>query len=251
MNNYKIIKKYLHKSFYSTLIKAINKKGQLCMIKKIPIYCDKSEINMLMHVADSMGFKVNTFTHILEGYKVADKMKEHGAGGSTFSDWWAYKFEVNDAIPYNASLLNNAGVITAINSDDAEMGRRLNQEAAKAVKYGGSSAEDAWKMVTINPAKLLHLDDRMGSIKIGKDADVVLWSGDPLSMYSKVEKTYVDGICLFDQKTDLMLRERDLNERMKIIKKLIKDKTINKKLPIKKIEKHYHCDTIDEDDHEN
>ena len=96
----------------------------------------QSEINMLMHVADSMGFKVNTFTHILEGYKVADKMKKHGVGGSTFSDWWAYKFEVNEAIPYNATLLNNAGVVTAINSDDAEMGRRLNQEAAKAVKYG-------------------------------------------------------------------------------------------------------------------
>lgn len=120
----------------------------------------QSEINMLMHVADSMGFTINTFTHILEGYKLANKMKEHKAGASTFSDWWAYKFEVNEAIPYNATLLNNAGVITAINSDDAEMGRRLNQEAAKAVKYGGTTEEDAWKMVTLNPAKLLHLDDK-------------------------------------------------------------------------------------------
>ena len=109
----------------------------------------QSEINMLMHVADSMGFSVNTFTHILEGYKIADKLKKHGAAASTFSDWWAYKFEVNDAIPYNAALLN-AGVLTGINSDDAEMGRRLNQEAAKAIKYGGVSEEDAWKMITLN-----------------------------------------------------------------------------------------------------
>jgi imidazolonepropionase-like amidohydrolase len=127
----------------------------------------------------------------LEGYKVADKMAEHGVGGSTFSDWWAYKFEVNDAIPYNATLLNDAGVVTAINSDDAEMGRRLNQEAAKSVKYGGSSEEDSWKMVTLNPAILLHLENRMGSIKVGKDADIVIWSGNPLSVYSKVERTFV------------------------------------------------------------
>ena len=149
---------------------------------------------MLMHVADSMGFTVNTFTHILEGYKLAEKMKIHGAGASTFSDWWAYKFEVNDAIPYNATILNNYGVITSINSDDAEMGRRLNQEAAKAVKYGGTSEEDAWKMVTLNPAKLLHLDDRMGSIKEGKDADIVIWSNNPLSIYAKVEKTYIEYV---------------------------------------------------------
>ena len=132
----------------------------------------QSEINMLMKVADSMGFTFNTFTHILEGYKVADKMKEHGAGGSTFSDWWAYKFEVNDAIPYNAALLQEMGVITAINSDDAEMARRLNQEAAKAVKYGKATEEEALKMVTLNPAKLLHIDHRVGSIKVDKDADI-------------------------------------------------------------------------------
>ena len=110
----------------------------------------QSEIDMLMHVADSMGFKVNTFTHILEGYKMAGKMKEHGVNASTFSDWWAYKFEVYDAIPYNGALLHDAGVNTGINSDDAEMGRRLNQEAAKTVKYGGVSEVEAWKMVTLN-----------------------------------------------------------------------------------------------------
>lgn len=204
----------------------------------------QSEINMLMHVADSMGFTINTFTHILEGYKVAKKMKKHGAGGSTFSDWWAYKFEVNEAIPYNATLLNNAGVITAINSDDAEMGRRLNQEAAKAVKYGGTSEEDAWKMVTLNPAKLLHLDDRMGSLKVGKDADIVLWTKNPLSVYSKVMQTYVDGKLMYDLQKDQELRDRDIKERMRIIKLMSEEKNnVEKERPKKTIEKLYHCDT--------
>ena len=208
----------------------------------------QSEINMLMHVADSMGFKINTFTHILEGYKIADKMKSHGAGGSTFSDWWAYKFEVNDAIPYNATLLNNAGVITAINSDDAEMGRRLNQEAAKAVKYGGATEEEAWKMVTLNPAKLLHLEHRMGSIKVGKDADLVLWNGNPLSVYSKVLQTYVDGMLMFDQETNSQLEKRDQKERMRIIKLMSEDKNSSKKSkPKPTIQKLYHCDTKDEE----
>ncbi len=206
----------------------------------------QSEINMLMHVGDSMGFTINTFTHILEGYKVADKMKEHSAGGSTFSDWWAYKFEVNDAIPYNAAMLNKAGVVTAINSDDAEMGRRLNQEAAKAVKYGGASEEDAWKMVTLNPAKLLHLDNRMGSIKKGKDADVVIWSDNPLSVYAKAEKTYVDGVCYFDIERDKQLREEVKNERNRLIQKMIKAKEAGEETqkPEKKEEKLYHCDTM-------
>ena len=202
----------------------------------------QSEINMLMHVADSMEFTVNTFTHILEGYKVAEKMQKHGAGGSTFSDWWAYKFEVNDAIPYNASLLYNKGIVTAINSDDAEMGRRLNQEAAKAIKYGGTSEEEAWKMVTLNPAKLLHLDERMGSIKVGKDADIVLWDNNPLSIYSKVQQTYVDGKLMFDIEFDKKLRDRDLAERMRIIKLMAEDKSKNKQQPPYKIkEKLYHC----------
>ena len=206
----------------------------------------ESEINMLMHVADSMGFQVNTFTHILEGYKVADKLYEHGAGGSTFSDWWAYKFEVNDAIPYNATLLNNAKVVTAINSDDAEMGRRLNQEAAKAVKYGGSSEEDAWKMVTLNPAKLLHLDDRMGSIEVGKDADIVVWSDNPLSIYAKAEKTFIDGRCYFDIDSKNEIELRDKRERNRIVSKLSKSKDKNKiKVKRKEKEKHYHCDTLD------
>ena len=184
----------------------------------------QSEINMLMHVADSMKFRLNTFTHILEGYKVADKMKAHGAGGSTFSDWWAYKFEVNDAIPHNASLLNQMGIVTAINSDDAEMGRRLNQEAAKGIKYGGMTEEEALKMVTLNPAILLHVDDRMGSIKIGKDADIVIWSDNPLSVYAKVEQTIIDGIVYYDWKRDLKMRKEIQQERLRIITKMIEEK---------------------------
>ena len=158
----------------------------------------QSEINMLLKVADRFGVRINTFTHILEGYKVADKMKEHGVGGSTFSDWWAYKFEVNDAIPYNGAIMHSQGVTVAFNSDDSEMSRRLNQEAAKAVKYGGVSEEDAWKFVTLNPAKLLHIDDEVGSVKVGKSADLVLWSDHPMSIYSVVEKTMIDGVIYFD-----------------------------------------------------
>ena len=208
----------------------------------------QSEINMLMHVADSMDFKVNTFTHILEGYKVADKMKAHGAGGSTFSDWWAYKFEVNDAIPYNAALMIEQGIVTAINSDDAEMGRRLNHEAAKVHKYGGISQEEAWKTVSLNPAKLLHLDDRMGSVKVGKDADVVLWSGNPLSVNSKVEQTYVDGKLLFDIKKDIELREKNSSERSSLVQKMLAEKGNDGKKQAVKKEKlnDYHCESIDE-----
>ncbi len=162
----------------------------------------QSEINMLMKVAEQFDFRINTFTHILEGYKVADIMAAHGVGGSTFSDWWAYKWEVRYAIPYNAALMHQAGVTTAINSDDAEMLRRLNQEAAKSVRNGGMNEQDAHKMVTLNPAKLLHLDDRMGSIAVGKDADVVLWSDHPLSVYAKALTTIVDGTVYFDRQQD-------------------------------------------------
>ncbi len=209
----------------------------------------QSEINMLMHLADSMGFKVNTFTHILEGYKLADKMKNHGAGASTFADWWAYKYEVNDAIPQNAAMLTKMGVVTAINSDDAEMGRRLNQEAAKTVKYGGATEEEAWKMVTLNPAKLLHLDDRMGSLKVGKDADVVLWSTNPLSIEAKVEMTIVDGEVLFNSKKDVELRKINQAEKARIISKMLSEseKGSETKPFIKKKAKHFHCGTIGEE----
>ncbi len=209
----------------------------------------QSEINMLMHVGDSMGFHVNTFTHILEGYKVADKMKAHEAGASTFSDWWAYKMEVKDAIPYNAALLSKAGIVTAINSDDAEMGRRLNQEAAKAIKYGGLSEEEALKLVTLNPAKLLHIDKKVGSIKVGKDADLVLWSDIPLSVYAKVEKTIIDGQIYFDAEEDIKMRSEIQKERARIIQKMIEEKKggAPTQKPVMKRKQLFECDSMQED----
>ncbi len=184
----------------------------------------QSEINMMMKVAEKFGFRMNTFTHILEGYKVADKMAEHGVGAGTFSDWWAYKYEVNDAIPYNAAIMQKQGVTVAINSDDGEMIRRLNQEAAKTIKYGGLSELEAWKTVTINPAKLLHLDDRTGSIKEGKDADLVLWSDHPMSVYAKAEKTIIEGATYFDLEKDRRQREAIKQERNKLMTLMLKEK---------------------------
>ncbi len=206
----------------------------------------QSEINMLMKVAERFGFRVNTFTHILEGYKVADKMAAHGAGGSTFSDWWAYKYEVNDAIPYNAAIMASQGVTVAINSDDGEMSRRLNQEAAKGVKYGGMTEEEAWKMVTINPAKLLHIDDRTGSVKEGKDADLVLWSDHPLSVYAKAEKTMIDGAIYFDLEQDKSKRQAIKAERTKLINLMISEKNGGGKTrePKGKDKIRFECETI-------
>ncbi|MEY4963294.1 MAG: hypothetical protein RLZZ323_613 [Bacteroidota bacterium] len=207
----------------------------------------QSEILMLMNVAKKFNFRVNTFTHILEGYKVADKMKEHGVGASTFSDWWAYKFEVNDAIPFNGPIMHNKGIVVAYNSDDAEMSRRLNQEAAKAVKYGNISEEEAWKFVTLNPAKLLHIDDKVGSIKVGKDADVVLWNTNPLSVYAKAEKTIIEGVVYFDSQRDEEQRKMITKERSILIGQLLEEK--NKGMITqepKKVERtEYHCDTME------
>ena len=197
------------------------------MNKKRFITCHsyvQSEITALMRVAEKFGFRVNTFTHILEGYKVADKIKEHGASVSTFSDWWTYKMEVLDAIAYNATLMQKMGLNVCINSDDPEMARRLNQEAAKSVKYGGMSEEDALKMVTINPARALHVDDRVGSIRVGKDADLVLWSDHPLSIYAKSLKTIVDGIVYYDLERDMMLRKNIMQERNRLIQKMLGEK---------------------------
>jgi imidazolonepropionase-like amidohydrolase len=206
----------------------------------------QSEINMLMHVADSFGFHVNTFTHILEGYKVADKMKAHGVGASTFADWWAYKFEVKDAIPFNAALMQEMNIVVAINSDDAEMGRRLNQEAAKIVKYGGVSEEEAWKMVTLNPAKLLHLDDRMGSVKVGKDADLVLWTTNPLSIEAKVVYTIVDGEVLYDSQLNDEKQAAIELEKARIAT-LMLDSSVkgDEAKPFKRRKRgQYHCNTL-------
>lgn len=214
----------------------------------------QSEINMLMDVADRFDFRVQTFTHILEGYKVADKMKKHGANASTFSDWWAYKEEVREAIPYNAALLLQAGVNVAINSDDAEMARRLNQEAGKAVKYGNVPQEEAWKMVTLNPAKMLQIDHKVGSIEPGKDADLVLWTDNPLSIYATVDKTFVDGILYFDaaqqQRKDQMVKD----EKNRIIQKMLFSEDAGKgntQSAEKKQRVLYHCDTLEGEEHES
>ena len=213
----------------------------------------QSEINMLMKVAEKFDFRINTFTHILEGYKVSDKMFEHGVGASTFSDWWGYKFEVNDAIPYNGAIMHNVGVTVAFNSDSAELSRRLNLEAAKAVKYGGVSEEEAWKFVTLNPAKLLHLDDRVGSLKVGKNADIVVWSGHPMSIYTKAEKTMIDGAFYFDIDKHQNKNKEIKKEKEDLIKKMFNENKSGGSMsssgpfrrPTIEIQKEFNCETID------
>jgi imidazolonepropionase-like amidohydrolase len=181
----------------------------------------QDEILMLMRLAEEFGFRVATFQHVLEGYKVADVMAKHGAGGSTFSDWWAYKFEVYDAIPYNGTLMHDAGVTVSFNSDSDELARRMNTEAAKAVKYGGLSPEEAIKFVTINPAKQLRIDKRVGSIESGKDADLVVWSGSPLSTYTACEQTWIDGRKYFDRDEDRAMNAEIMRERAALIQKAL------------------------------
>jgi imidazolonepropionase-like amidohydrolase len=197
------------------------------MNKKRFITCHsyvQPEITYTMRVAEKYGFRINTFTHILEGYKVADKMKEHGASASTFSDWFMYKQEVIDAIAYNAAIMQKVGLNVCINSDDAEMARRLNQEAGKVVQYGGVPETEALNMVTINPAKALHVSDKVGSIKVGKDADLVLWSDNPLSIYAKSLYTIVDGTIYFDRDKDNEMHKTVASEKARLIQKMLGDK---------------------------
>jgi imidazolonepropionase-like amidohydrolase len=181
----------------------------------------QDEILTLMRVAEEFGFRVATFQHILEGYKVADVMAKHGAGASSFSDWWAYKMEVYDAIPYNGTLMNRAGVLVSFNSDSDELARRLNLEAAKAVKYGGTPPDEALKFVTINPAKQLRIDNRVGSLEPGKDADFVVWSGSPLSSLSVCEQTWIDGRRYFDRNEDRSMNGEVARERAVLIQKAL------------------------------
>ncbi len=171
------------------------------------------EILMLIRLADEMGFKITTFQHVLEGYKVAKEIAAHNAGASTFSDWWGYKMEAADAIPHNAALMTHKGVLVSINSDDAEQARRLNMEAAKAIRYGDVSEDQAFAMVTINPAKQLKIDDRVGSIEVGKDADLVVWTHHPLSTEAIVERSYIDGIAYYDREKDLQRIAEIQNEK--------------------------------------
>jgi imidazolonepropionase-like amidohydrolase len=162
---------------------------------------------------------VRTFQHVLEGYKVADEIAAHGAGASTFSDWWAYKVEAYDAIPYNAALMEERGVLVSINSDSGEEIRHLNQEAAKAMKWGGMAEENALRLVTLNPAKQLGIDDRMGSIDVGKDADLTVWDGPPLSMFAKPVQTYVDGKLYFDIDMDRERRQAIATEKAALLER--------------------------------
>jgi imidazolonepropionase-like amidohydrolase len=165
------------------------------------------EILMLINVAEEMGFKIATFQHVLEGYKVATEIAKHGAGGSTFSDWWAYKMEAYDAIPYNAAIMASHGVVVSLNSDSDELARRLYWEAAKAVRYGGVSEAEAFKMVTLNPAKQLRIDKWVGSIEVGKDADLAIFKSHPFAPDTRVEMTLVEGKVMFDRSKDVAARK--------------------------------------------
>jgi len=175
---------------------------------------------MLLHVADDYGFKIRTLQHVLEGYKVAKEIAAHGAGASTFADWWGYKMEAIDAIPYNAAVLVRKGVLTSLNSDDAELMRHLDKEAAKTMKYGGLTETEALSLITINPAKQLMIDSKVGSLEVGKDADVLLYDGPPLSNFSKVVKVWIDGHQYFDRDQDIEARPAKEIERKSLTKKV-------------------------------
>ena len=177
------------------------------------------EILMLLRVAKEFGFKVRTFQHVLEGYKVADEIAAAGAGASTFSDWWSYKVEAFDAIPYNAALMTRRGVLVSVNSDSGEEARHLNQEAAKSIKYGGLTEEEALKLVTLNPAMQLGIDGRVGSIDVGKDADLAIFNHHPLSAYAVVQKTIIDGRVYFDRQRDTADRPEREKRKKELIEK--------------------------------
>ena len=177
----------------------------------------QDEFLMLMRLCDEFGVHIRTFQHVLEGYKIADEIAKEGIGGSTFSDWWAFKVEAQDAIPYNGPLMAERGVVVSFNSDDGDLARRLNLEASKGVKYGNMAPGEALKFVTINPAKQLGIDKTTGSLEVGKDADVVLWSGNPLSVYTQCECTWVEGVRRFDRKADLAGRAKVVAERKALL----------------------------------
>ena len=181
----------------------------------------QSEGVMLMRLAEDFGIKAHTFIHFNEGFKVADKIRDHGGAASVFSDWWNYKYEVYEGITYNAATLVQQGVLTCLHSDNAEMARRLNQEAGKTIKYGGLDQIEALKLVTLNPARILHLDHRMGSIEPGKDADLVLWTENPLSIYTRAKMTLVDGRVYFDEEEDAKMKKEIDEERNRIIQKIL------------------------------
>ncbi|MAH67566.1 MAG: hypothetical protein CMJ27_14575, partial [Phycisphaerae bacterium] len=179
----------------------------------------QDEILMLLRLCERYGVRIGTLQHILEGYKVADEIAAHGAGASSFSDWWAYKMEVMDAIPHNGALMNEVGVLVSFNSDDDELATRMNDEAAKAVRWGGLDPHDALKFVTINPARQLRIDDRVGSLEAGKDADFVIWNAAPLSSYARCEETWIDGIRYYDRDEAAELHAEAMLERGRLLAK--------------------------------
>ncbi len=184
------------------------------------VYCHayrQDEMLMLMRLAEELGFRLATFEHVLEGYKIANEMAAHGVGSSSFSDWWAYKFEVYDAIPYNGAILWDRGVLVAFNSDSPEVARRLNSEAAKAVKYGGVPETEALKFVTANPARMLRMDDRVGSLEPGKDGDFAIWNAPPLSNLARCEETWIEGRRFFSRERDLAARAAAEAERTALL----------------------------------
>jgi len=191
----------------------------------------QDEILMLLRVADDYGFKIRTLQHVLEGYKVAKEIAAHGAGASTFSDWWAYKVEAYDAIPYNAALMMRKGVLVSLNSDDAELMRHLNTEAAKTMKYGDLTEDEALSTITINPAKQLMIEKRVGSIEVGKDADLVIYDAHPLSTMAKVEKVFIDGKVNFDRDYDLSYRPEHEKEKKGLITKAAEEQKKNVPTP--------------------
>jgi len=205
----------------------------------------QDEILMLCKLAGEFGFRVGTFTHVLEGYKVAEALKAHAIGASCFSDWWAYKVEVQDAIPWNGALMHETGVLVSFNSDSGELARRLNVEAAKAVKYGGVPPEEALKFVTLNPARQLKIDHLVGSLEAGKHGDFAIWSGSPLSTMSRCESTWIDGREYFSLEMDRAHRKRTREERRRIIQKVLAspDEEGGGK---EKGEKEYRCSCTDE-----
>ena len=193
-------------------------------------HCYRSdEILMLLNLSDELGFKVRELQHVLEGYKVAKEIAAHGVGGGTFIDWWGFKAEAYDATPYNVALMVRSGVLTSVNSDSDELARRLNLDAAKAMKYGGLTEEEALRLCTLNGATQLRLDKRLGSIDVGKDADLAIWTGHPLSTYSRVDTTFVDGQVVFDRERDLQMRKDRAKEKADRLKKEADDESKQKK----------------------
>jgi imidazolonepropionase-like amidohydrolase len=190
----------------------------------------QDEMLALIRLAEKMNFKISVFIHILEGYKIAEELKNHGAMATTFSDWWAYKVEAYDAIPFNGAIMREQGVVVSYNSDSSELARRLNTEASKAIKWGNVPPEEALKFITLNAAKQLFIDHRVGSLEEGKDADFVLWSDSPLSTYSVCEQTWVDGRKYFDIEEEKEKREKIARERNILIQKILSQKEDEKKM---------------------